>query len=52
MAEGLERIRTQDEKENNEIRERINAVRGFCGKGSCAIVWKERQASGDVLAPV
>jgi hypothetical protein len=38
MAEGLERIRTQDEKENNEIPERINAARGFCGKGSCAIV--------------
>jgi hypothetical protein len=49
MEEGLEGIRTQDEKEDNEIQERIYAARGFCGEGSCGIVLERGARIGHVL---
>src|SRR5208283_473789 len=38
MAEGLERIKTHYEKENNEFRKMIYGERGFSVEGTCAIV--------------
>jgi hypothetical protein len=49
MGEGLEGIRTQDEKENNGFRERIYAARGFCGKESRGIVLERGARFGHAL---